>query len=146
MSHGASTVTRATQGAAKASMTQAEMWDKVSAVQKGLLGLTLRFDMLDKALRAFAPSIVVGPDVVDIPAIQRDCENSSSLFNAMFDHLDNQSSLRNNAKSAISQFTSQFVLSELHTTNGSSDQASKNCINLAWLLAGWRASWQASLA
>ena len=107
-------MTRATQGNAKASLTQAEVWDKVSAVQKGIVGLTARFSTLDRALRAFAPSSVMGPDVVDIPAIQSDCENSSSLFDAVFNHLDNQSSLRNNAKSAVSQFTSQCVLSELH--------------------------------
>ena len=71
-------------------------------------------DMLDKALRTHAPSTVMGPDVVDIPAIQRDIENSSSLFGAVFNNLDNQTSLRNNAKAAIAQFTSQCVLSEFH--------------------------------
>ena len=114
MSHGASQVTRATQSTTKARFTQAEVWEKVSEVQKEIGVLTARFAMLDKALRSFAPSSVMGPDVVDIPAIQRDCENSSSLFHAIFNNLDNQSSLRNNAKAAVSQFTSQCVLSELH--------------------------------
>ena len=114
MSQGASCITGATQGTAKARLTQAEVWVKVSEVQKGIVGLTARLDVLDKALRAFVPSTVMGPDVVDIPAIQRDCENSSSLFHAIFNNLDNQSSLRNNAKAAVSQFTSQCVLSELH--------------------------------
>ena len=43
-------------GAAKAGLTQAEVWDKASAIQKGLVGLTARLDVLDKALRAFVPS------------------------------------------------------------------------------------------
>ena len=114
MSHGASTVTRATQSAAKGKLSQAEVWDKVSAIQNGLSGFREQFARLEMALRTHAPSTVMGPDVVDIPAIQRDCENSSSLFHAIFNNLDNQSSLRNNAKAAVSQFTSQCVLSELH--------------------------------
>ena len=59
MSHGASQVTRATQSTAKARFTQAEVWEKVSEVQKGIGVLTARFAMLDKALRAFAPSSLV---------------------------------------------------------------------------------------
>ena len=107
-------MTRATQSAAKGKLSQAEVWDKVSAIQNGLSGFREQFARLEMALRTHAPSTVMGPDVVDIPAIQRDCENSSSLFHAVFNNLDNQSSLRNNAKSAVSQFTSQCVLSELH--------------------------------
>ena len=42
MSHGASTVTRATMGAAKGGMSQAEVWDKVSAIQSGLSGFRER--------------------------------------------------------------------------------------------------------
>ena len=38
MSHGASTVTRATMGAAKGGLSQAEVWEKVNAIQKGLAG------------------------------------------------------------------------------------------------------------
>ena len=59
MSHGASCITRATQGTAKARLTQAEVWEKVSEVQKGIVGLTARFNMLDKALRSFAPSTIL---------------------------------------------------------------------------------------
>ena len=114
MSHGANLVTNATKGAAKGALTQAEVWGKIGDIQKGLSGLSSYLDMLDKALRTHAPSTVMGPDVVDIPAIQRDIENSSSLFGAVFNNLDNQTSLRNNAKAAIAQFTSQCVLSEFH--------------------------------
>ena len=45
-------MTRATQSTAKARFTQAEVWEKVSEVQKGIGVLTARFAMLDKALRA----------------------------------------------------------------------------------------------
>ena len=56
MSHGASTVTRATTGAAKDGLSQAEVWEKVSAIQKGLPGFRLQFDSLEKALRTHVPS------------------------------------------------------------------------------------------
>ena len=56
MSHGASTVTKATQSTAKGGLSQAEVWEKVSAIQKGLSGFLVQFAMLDKALRAFAPT------------------------------------------------------------------------------------------
>ena len=114
MSHGAGIVTNATKSTTKGALTQAEVWGKIGDIQKGLSGLSSHLDMLDKALRTHAPSTVMGPDVVDIPAIQRDIENSSSLYDAVFNNLDNQTSLRNNAKAAIAQFTSQCVLSEFH--------------------------------
>ena len=114
MSHGASTVTRATMGAAKGGLSQAEVWEKVSAIQKGLSGFRLQFDSLENALRTHVPSTVMGPDDVDFRAILKDCENSSSLYNLVIDKLDNQSTLRNNATSAIAQFASQCVLSEFH--------------------------------
>ena len=56
MSHGASTVTRATMGAAKGGLSQAKVWEKVSAIQKGLSGFRLQFDSLEKALRTHLPS------------------------------------------------------------------------------------------
>ena len=65
MSHGASTVTKATRGAAKGGLSQAEVWEKVSAIQKGLSGFRVQFDSLEKALRTHVPSTVMGPDDVD---------------------------------------------------------------------------------
>ena len=56
MSHGASTVTKATRGAAKGGLSQAEVWEKVSAIQKGLSGFRVQFDSLEKALRTHVPS------------------------------------------------------------------------------------------
>jgi len=114
MSHGASTVTKATQSAAKGGLSQAEVWEKASAIQKVLSGFRVQFDMLDEALRAFAPWAVMCPNDVDFPAIQKDCKNSSSLYESAINELDNQTSLRNNAMAAIAQFTSQCVLSEFH--------------------------------
>ena len=56
MSHGANAVTRATQSAAKARLSQAEVWDKVSAIQSGLSGFREQFARLEMALRTHAPS------------------------------------------------------------------------------------------
>ena len=56
MSHGASTVTKATQSAAKGKLSQAEVWDKVSAIQNGLSGFREQFARLEMALRTHAPS------------------------------------------------------------------------------------------
>ena len=56
MSHGAGIVTKATMGAAKGALTQAEVWDKIGDIQKGLSGLSSQLGMLDKALRTHAPS------------------------------------------------------------------------------------------
>mgnify|MGYP003337345150 CR=1 FL=1 len=50
MSSGASTVTKATQSAAKGGLNQAEVWENVSAIQKVLSGFRVQFDMLEKAL------------------------------------------------------------------------------------------------
>ena len=55
MSHGANTVTRATQSAAKGKLSQAEVWDKVSAIQSGLSGFREQFARLEMALRTHAP-------------------------------------------------------------------------------------------
>ena len=90
MSHGANAVTRATQSAAKGRLSQAEVWDKVSAIQNGLSGFREQFDRLERALRTHATSTVMCPDDVDFAAILNDCENSSSLYNSVIDRLDNQ--------------------------------------------------------
>ena len=56
MSHGAATIARATQGVSKGGLSQAEVRDEMSALQKWLSGFVLQFDVLDEALRSFAPS------------------------------------------------------------------------------------------
>ena len=49
-------MTRATQSAAKGKLSQAEVWDKVSAIQNGLSGFREQFARLEMALRTHAPS------------------------------------------------------------------------------------------
>ena len=56
MSHGAGIVTAATRSTTKGALTQAEVWDKIGDIQKGLSGLSSQLGMLDKALRTHAPS------------------------------------------------------------------------------------------
>ena len=49
-------MTRATQSAAKGKLSQAKVWDKVSAIQNGLSGFREQFARLEMALRTHAPS------------------------------------------------------------------------------------------
>ena len=107
-------MTRATMSTPKGGLSQAEVWEKVSALQTGLKDFSILFASLHSALRSTSPSTVMGPEIVNSAAIEQDCENSSPLYECIFKNLDAQTSLRNVAKNMIAQFTSQCVLSEMH--------------------------------